>query len=241
MHTQCWAPAASCTMRMVSLSTACGSESGAGEEGGEDEGRGGGVETIYRGPLGRPIRAVKVFSVSSAVITAIGSPALALLASEHLPIGAGVAMATGAVSISLFTTSLLYWFTKPYVVSLGIDPKDQDLLHITTLSLLGRPAKSIVHVDDVSKELKRPFASFHVPSSGSHYFLHAGVGDIDRYGHILARLADKTAEQHSASEEAARVQAEIDAIPHNGTSYTGAHSGIDGSKPKQSSSSSSSS
>ncbi|KNC50373.1 uncharacterized protein AMSG_06860 [Thecamonas trahens ATCC 50062] len=190
----------------------------ASEAGGEqpvaekDTAGSGALETIYRGPLGRPIRAVKVFSVSSMVLTAVGSPALAVLASEHMPLQAGMAMAGGAMAVSAFTTSLLYWFTKPYVVNLSVDPASPDVVHLTTLSLLGRPAKSVVHIDEVTRELGRPFASFQVPSTGDHYFVHAGVGDVENWGHVLSKLADMTKDDVDASSAAAKVQSEIDAL-----------------------------
>lgn len=167
-------------------------------------------DDIYTGPLARPVRSVKLFSVTSLGLTIVGSPLLAVLVSDKMPLIAGAVIAASAVAVSCSTTGLLAWFAKPYVTRLSVSRSDRALLRAETLTLLGRPQTDEFHLDDVSLQAGRPFASFRVVPTGKTYFVHPMHGDP---GHmdVLARLSRDTQREMERGRLRADIRRELDA------------------------------
>eukprot|EP01139_Manchomonas_bermudensis_P013053 Amastigsp_a351788_23.p1 type:complete len:227 gc:universal Amastigsp_a351788_23:44-724(+) len=169
-----------------------------------------GWQQIYHGPFEKPVRSVKMFSMSSLAITAVGSPLLAVLASEKMPLAAGVTLAVSAVAVSCSTTGLLAWCAKPYVTRLWVKAVDRSHLRAERVSMFGRRYLTELHTDDVMLSSGRPFASFRQASTGDVFFLHANFGDA-AYMDVLARLSADTQTEIARAPIREQVRKELDA------------------------------
>lgn len=72
----------------------------------------GNVELVYTAPLKGAVRAIKIFSLSTAVATFFGGPVLVWLGNPSVPLVARVMMSSVVMLVGLGTTALLHWLLK---------------------------------------------------------------------------------------------------------------------------------
>lgn len=125
---------------------------------------------VYTGPLKGAVKALKIFSLSTAVLAASGGPVLVWLGNESVPVAARVALCSLVLVVGLSTTALLHWLLKGYITHLYYHPETQ---HVAahTLSLLARRVRNEFKVSDIRppKGLSG-FSTFQVQEKA--YFMH---------------------------------------------------------------------
>ncbi|KAJ9123128.1 hypothetical protein QFC22_001319 [Naganishia vaughanmartiniae] len=99
---------------------------------------------IYRGPLTNTFKYLKLFSVSSLVLSSALSPFIFILESS-LPLSGRIFLAFTAVSTTTLSTFLISTFTSPYVTSITANPASSPYSHtLTTTSLFLRPRNTLI-------------------------------------------------------------------------------------------------
>ena len=144
-------------------------------------------ELLYEGPMNPLISALKTFSLSSAVLSAVGLPGIMIFKGLDVYSGVHIAMVGTTVAGSIASTLGLQWIFSPYVYTLESIPvpsstpeegnhdnktttttetrrSDKSLLKATTRSIFLMP---VVHVFDPETDIQgvpsgniRPFCSF---------------------------------------------------------------------------------
>ena len=145
----------------------------------------GGFQLVYTGPLKGAVKALKVFSLTTAVLASSGGPVLVWLGKESVPVAARLAISFLVILVSLSTTAILHWLLKGYITHLYYQPTTQRVA-AHTLSLLARRARS----EFVTYEMKPPsglagFSTFQ--ARGKSYFMHT---DVFPDKHTLSELLD---------------------------------------------------
>eukprot|EP00466_Bigelowiella_natans_P005313 jgi/Bigna1/136824/aug1.36_g11532 len=93
-------------------------------------------EKIYVAPFAQPVRALKLFSITSCVFSIACTPVLIFLSTtSSVPFGAKIGIGATVVAAAVGTTSVLNWLFKPYV--LRMERKDDKLI-VSTLTFFGR-------------------------------------------------------------------------------------------------------
>ena len=116
----------------------------------------------YEAPFWKPLKRVKLLSVSSLVATFTSVPVMLLMQS-----GTGFSGRIGAVMtvgfFSLFTTSMLHWFSSPYVCFLR-HRKGSDQVEVETCSLLAQKKIRTFKLDqmELPDGSLRPLVTFEV-------------------------------------------------------------------------------
>lgn len=67
---------------------------------------------VYRAPLKGAVRAIKVFSLTTAVAAFFGGPTLVWMGNPSVPLVGRVMMSTLVMLVGLGTTGLLHWLVK---------------------------------------------------------------------------------------------------------------------------------
>lgn len=130
-------------------------------------------ELVYTGPLKGAVKALKIFSLSTAVLAASGGPVLVWLGNESVPVAARVALCSLVLAVGLSTTALLHWLLKGYITHLYYRPQTQ---HVAahTLSLLARRVRNEFQVSDIRPPTGlSSFSTFQVQEKA--YFMHTEV------------------------------------------------------------------
>ena len=70
------------------------------------------MEVVYNAPLRGAVRAIKVFSLTTAVAAFFGGPLLVWLGNPSVPVVGRVMMSTVVMLVGLGTTGLLHWLVK---------------------------------------------------------------------------------------------------------------------------------
>ena len=126
---------------------------------------------VYTGPLNGAVRAIKMFSLSTAVASLLGSPVLVVYGSAAVPLAARVAMSSIVLAIGLSTTLILHWIAKAYVTQLFYNPATQTVA-AHTLNLFGRTKRNEFHVTEARPPTQMTaFTTFQ--AKGKSYFLHS--------------------------------------------------------------------
>lgn len=126
---------------------------------------------VYTGPLNGAVRAIKMFSLSTAVASLVGSPVLVAYGSVAVPLAARVAMSSIVLTIGLSTTLILHWIAKAYVTQLFYNPATQTVA-AHTLNLFGRTKRNEFHVSEARPPTQlTAFTTFQ--ARGKSYFLHS--------------------------------------------------------------------
>ncbi|KAF9529725.1 hypothetical protein CPB83DRAFT_764543 [Crepidotus variabilis] len=125
------------------------------EHSGEEDG------FVYQGPLTKPFRNLKLFSLASIGLSASLSPLLFVVESS-LPMSARFALAGIAVGTSGLSTSLISWCASPYVTTMhrfrpGRSGGAEEL-ELTTQSLFLKPRVTRVFDPSFLIETRRPLA-----------------------------------------------------------------------------------
>ena len=139
-----------------SLSTASSSESRTPVESSKAQ------SDVYVGPFGGALKRVKILSVSSLVATTSSLPVMVYMqGSAQFSGRIGAVMTVGF--FSLFTTSMLHWFSSPYICRLTTFQGKEEV-EVETCSLLGRKKHRKFALGDVRapEGSLRPLITFEV-------------------------------------------------------------------------------
>ena len=128
---------------------------------------------VYTGPLKGAVKALKVFSLSTAVLASCGGPVLVWLGKESVPVVARLALCSVVLLVGLSTTAILHWLLKGYITRLYYQP-DTQRVAAHTLSLLARQVRN----EFEASEMKPPtglagFSTFQ--ARDKLYFMHTEV------------------------------------------------------------------
>lgn len=141
-----------------------------GTEGG---GEWGDYKLVYTGPLKGAMRAVKVFSLSTAVAALFGLPVLAWLGNPTVPMVARVALCSFVMVVGLSTTAILHWLMKGYVIRMEYDEKAERVI-VHTLSITARRKRHEFHLSEAKPPASATaFSTFR--ANGKSFFLHTDV------------------------------------------------------------------
>lgn len=144
----------------------------------ESEGGGGGrgdYKLVYTGPLKGAMRAVKVFSLSTAVAALFGLPVLAWVGNPSVPMVARVALCSFVMLVGISTTAILHWLMKGYVIRMEYDEKAERVVAYT-LSLTARTKQNEFYLTEARPPASTgAFSTFQ--ANGKSYFLHTDVFD----------------------------------------------------------------
>jgi len=118
---------------------------------------------VYRGPLTKPFRNLKIFSLSSIGLTVGLSPVLFVIDSG-LPIAARISLAGIALGTSGLSTALIAFCAKPYVTNMRRFRPDRtgsaEVIEMTTQSLFLKPLVTTVYDPSFLLQTTRPFAQW---------------------------------------------------------------------------------
>lgn len=70
------------------------------------------MEVVYTAPLKGAVRAIKVFSLTTAVASFFGGPCLVWLGNPSVPLAGRLIMTSLVMLVGLGTTALLHWLVK---------------------------------------------------------------------------------------------------------------------------------
>ncbi|KAF5380435.1 hypothetical protein D9615_004666 [Tricholomella constricta] len=122
----------------------------------------------YIGPLTQTFRRLKIFSMSSFMLSCTLAPFMFIVES-NLPVSARIALASIAIGTSGVSTGLVGWCGKPYVTTLRhLTPEENggaEGIEMSTLTLLLRPRITRVYDPTFLIETKRPFAKWELADS----------------------------------------------------------------------------
>ncbi|XP_011409908.1 PREDICTED: uncharacterized protein C1834.10c-like [Amphimedon queenslandica] len=139
---------------------------------------------VYVGPLSKPIRLLKIFSMTTAALTVSLSPVLVYFGNPATPLVARVAMSTIVLMAGVSTTLLLHWFVKSYITRMYYD-RGSGQVRAFTFDMIGREKESIFHVSETAPPTKATSLST-FQAKDRVYYLHANIfDDID----LLLKLA----------------------------------------------------
>lgn len=128
---------------------------------------------VYTGPFKGAVRALKVFSLTTAVLASVGGPVLVWLGDESVPLAGRVALSSLVLFVSISTTAILHWLLKGYIIHLHYNPGAQRVAAYT-LSLLASKTRNEFHISDI-----RPpagLAGFNTfQALGKSYFMHTDI------------------------------------------------------------------
>ena len=128
---------------------------------------------VYTAPLKGAVKAVKVFSLTTAVLALLGSPILVWMGNPSVPVAGRIAISTVVVLAGVSTTALLHWLVKGYIMQLHYNDKSQ-MAAAYTLSVLGRQRRNEFHISDARPPTSMTgFSTFQAKSKS--YFMHTEV------------------------------------------------------------------
>lgn len=128
---------------------------------------------MYTGPLKGAMRAVKVFSLSTAVAAFFGGPILVWLGNPSVPLVGRVAISTIVMLAGVTTTAVLHWLLKGYVIQLYYNEKSQTVAAYT-LSLTAQKKRNEFHISEAGPPHNvTSFSAF--KARGKGYFIHTEV------------------------------------------------------------------
>eukprot|EP00055_Hartaetosiga_balthica_P005037 m.14141 g.14141 ORF g.14141 m.14141 type:complete len:225 (-) comp4262_c0_seq2:192-866(-) len=139
---------------------------------------------LYEAPLSRPVRSLKLVSVTSATLTVIGLPIATFLGSPEMAMASKIAVTGTVCTFAAVTTAVLHWVTKAYVRSISVSESDakkialgnvSDVskirLEVETLSFFAMPVRTTFFPQEIVYPLDATvFTSFLV--HGRSFFVH---------------------------------------------------------------------
>ena len=145
-------------------------------------------ELVYTAPLKGAVRAIKIFSLTTAAAAMIGGPVLVWMGNTSVPLVGRVMMSTLVMLVGFSTTALLHWLVKGYVIQMYFNKKT-DRIQLYTLSMIGQKKLHEFEVSDAKPPSATAFSSFQ--ARGKSYFIHAEVlGDDKLMSRLLGVYAD---------------------------------------------------
>ncbi|EGD80561.1 hypothetical protein PTSG_01153 [Salpingoeca rosetta] len=140
---------------------------------------------LYEAPIARPVRTLKVVSVTSATLTLLFLPASIFIGNPDMSAMAKVALSTTVCCFAGATTGALHWATKSYVCNITVSHEDAEKLKrgedcsdisltAETVSFFGGVKQTTFSAADVTYPTDDPaFKSFFVGNQS--FFVHGEV------------------------------------------------------------------
>jgi hypothetical protein len=147
-------------------------------------------EAVYRGPLTKTFRRLKIFSLSSLTLSAALAPFIFVIEASGIPLSARFALAGVAMATSGVSTALVAWCGSPYVTKLRRVEKDH-ALQMTTLTLGLHERITSVYDTSFLKETTRPFAKWELAD-------HVELGEKEQQQRAVAGTQETVAETTDA-------------------------------------------
>ena len=152
-------------------------------------------QLAYTAPLKGAVRAIKVFSLCTAVAAFFGSPVLVWCGNPSVPAAARVAIGGIVMLAGLSTTAILHWILKGYVLRLHFNQTSQAVA-VDTLSVLARKKTAEFHVSEAQPPPNT--IGFHTfQAKGKPFFLHTEVFEDKKLLSALLGAKDTFAKKQS--------------------------------------------
>ena len=154
------------------------------------QGNTGEFKLVYTGPIKGAVRALKIFSLSTAALALCGGPVLVWLGKESVPVAARLALCSLVLIVSLSTTAILHWLLKGYITHLYYQ-QDSQRVATHTLSLLARRVRNEFKLSEIGPPTGLAgFSTFQ--AQGKAYFMNTEVFPDQ---HLLSVLLDSRNKQ----------------------------------------------
>ena len=132
-----------------------------------------GFKVVYVAPLKGAVRAVKMFSLTTAVAAFFGGPTLVWLGNPSVPVVGRVAISSLVMLVGISTTAILHWLLKGYVMQLQYN-KETQTVAVYTLSLIARKKRNEFLISEAGPPPSvSGFSTFQ--AKGKSYFMHTDV------------------------------------------------------------------
>ena len=139
----------------------------------DSAGTAGEFELVYTGPLKGAVKALKIFSLTTAILATTGGPILVWLGNESVPLAARIALSSLVMFVGLSTTAILHWLLKGYVIYLHYNAKEQRVA-AHTLSVMVRRTRTEFSVEEIRPPTGLAgFSTFQ--ALGKSFFMHTDV------------------------------------------------------------------
>ena len=127
-------------------------------------------ELVYTGPLNGAVKALKIFSLTTAILATTGGPVLVWLGNESVPLAARIALSSLVMFVGLSTTAILHWLLKGYIFHLRYNAEEQRVAAYT-LSVLVRRTRNEFSVEEIRPPTGLAgFSTFQ--ALGKSFFMH---------------------------------------------------------------------
>lgn len=155
---------------------------------------------VYTAPLKGAIRAVKVFSLCTAVSAVAGGPVLVILGNPGVPLAGRIAISSLVVLVGVSTTAILHWLTKGYVIRMLYNQRTH-VVAAYTLSLFSRLKRNEFHLSESGPPpTTAGFSSFQ--AKGRSYFIHTDTfEDRQLWGLIIGPYMEPTKAKRQTNNE----------------------------------------
>ncbi|XP_004207188.1 uncharacterized protein LOC101237803 [Hydra vulgaris] len=145
---------------------------------------------VYEGPLSKKIKLIKLFSMSTSVLSLICAPVLVLSNKSEATVFLKVFLASTVVTIGLSTTFLLHWLTRVYVHKMFFHPESATFA-VETFNFFGMTTRRRFSVSEFRiPEVESAFSTFE--ANNKKYFLHTDLNEVDQ---ILKYVKEHNTEQ----------------------------------------------
>ena len=140
---------------------------------------------VYEGPISRPVKLVKMLSLTTAVATFIASPLMIFFGKHGGSLSVKVVLVALFCSVGGGSTALLHWLTKPYVHRMYFDP-ERKRFAVETLSLFAVRKRTEFSADDILVYPDdRAFSTFE--ANGVRYFIHKELVEAQQVLYFIER------------------------------------------------------
>ena len=164
---------------------------------------------IYASPFLTALRRVKLFSLTSCVLSVLSSPIYVLLAPPTIPVSGRLALTAAVASFSLGTTLALTKMTHPYITRIHLHPpaathstttSAEPVLTLETLNVLARPRYQRVRPEQLRPLFNRLMSNVRAAGVGRggedrDFYLHPDLVQHAALQPLAAPLLQQEAEQ----------------------------------------------
>lgn len=125
---------------------------------------------VYTAPFRGAIRAIKIFSLTTAAAATIGGPVCVWFGNPSVPVVARVAISFVVMLAGLSTTAILHWMVKGYVMRLHYNEMSQTVI-TDLLSVFAHSKQETFHISEAGPPPQG--IGFHTfKAKERSYFLH---------------------------------------------------------------------
>ena len=131
------------------------------------------VKHVYTAPLKGAVRAIKIFSLTTAITALFGAPVLVWFGNPTVPVAARIAISSLVVLAGISTTAILHWLVKGYIIKLHYAELSQTV-GVDTLTIFACRKHQEFHISECGPPSQGiGFNTFR--ARGRSYFLHTEV------------------------------------------------------------------